>query len=247
MSTRKTLSVGCDTDSNVLCVVKRSVKDNTPSVESAVWGCGDTIHLYRNVSLAPFMTLKYFPAIVFMSVPLILSGQVSRVLNASFEGEPRDATIPRGWLICTEGTTPDILPGPWGVYTEASHGETYVGLITRENGTWEAIGQKLTEKLQANQCYEMSLDVARSDTYADYNDPIRLRVWCGRSKCDRDQLILESDFIRNTEWQTLEWQFTPKSDMQYILLEAFYREGSFSHRGNILLDNISPILRCARS
>jgi hypothetical protein len=176
-----------------------------------------------------------------------MSAQVARVLNASFEGEPRDATVPRGWLICTEGTTPDILPGPWGVYTEASQGETYLGLITRENGTWESIGQKLTEKLKADKCYEMSVDVARSDTYADYNDPIKLRVWCGKSKCDRAELILETGYIRDTEWKTIDVRFTLKSDMQYIMFEAFYRDGSFSPKGNVLLDNISPITPCARS
>jgi len=169
------------------------------------------------------------------------------MLNASFEGEPRDATIPRGWFICKEGTTPDILPGPWGVYTEASHGETYVGLITRENGSWEAIGQRLTDKLSKGQCYEMTLDIARSETYADYHDPISLRIWIGRSKCDRDQLILETKPVRHTEWRTQDIRFVPESDMHYILIEAFYKEGPFSYKGNILIDNISVIQHCPRS
>ena len=179
--------------------------------------------------------------------PISLWSQPSRMLNASFEGEARDATVPRGWLICTEGTTPDILPGVWGVYTEASHGDTYLGLITRENGTWEAIGQKLTEKIEEGSCYQMSLDVARSDTYAGYHDPIKLRIWCGKSKCDRAQLVLETDFIRSTEWQKVEVKFTPKTDMQYILLEAFIKEGQFSHQGNVLIDDISAIVKCGRS
>lgn len=191
------------------------------------------------------MRLFYLSAVLLM--PLAGITQPSRMLNASFEGEPRDATIPRGWFTCREGTTPDILPGPWGVYTEASHGETYVGLITRENGSWEAIGQRLTEKLEENKCYEMSLEIARSDTYADYNDPIKLRIWIGGRKCDRSQMILETDFIRNTDWEKLEFQFVPEDDMQYILIEAFYKEGPFSKKGNILLDNVSAILICARS
>jgi hypothetical protein len=155
--------------------------------------------------------------------------------------------VPRGWLTCTDDTTPDILPGPWGVYTEPSHGDTYIGLITRENGTWEAIGQKLTEKLKKGICYTMSLDVARSDTYSDYHDPIKLRIWCGKSKCDKAQLILETDFIRSTEWEEYEFNFVVKDDVQYILLEAFIKEGRFSHRGNVLLDNISAIVQCGRS
>lgn len=175
------------------------------------------------------------------------SAQAARVLNASFEGEARDATVPRGWLVCTEGTTPDILPGPWGVNNEASHGDTYVGLITRENGTWEAIGQKLTERLLEGQCHQMTLDIARSDTYSGYNDPIKLRVWIGKEKCERDQLILETELIRSTEWEKLEIKFTPKTNMQYILFEAYIQDGYFSHRGNVLMDNISPIVQCGRS
>ena len=193
------------------------------------------------------MTTTVQIAFLLILSPTILSAQPARMLNSSFEGEPRDATVPRGWFICKDGTTPDILPGPWGVYTEAIDGETYVGLITRENGTWEAIGQKLTEKIIEGRCYQMSLYVARSDTYADYHDPIKLRIWCGKSKCDREQLILETDFIRDTEWEKLEFKFTAKSDMSYILIEAFIREGSFSHRGNVLIDNISAIIQCGRS
>lgn len=194
--------------------------------------------------------MRPFVIFIFLSmtvIPFPVISQPSRMLNASFEGEARDATVPRGWLICTEGSTPDILPGPWGVYNEPSHGETYVGLITRENGTWESLGQKLTEKLEEDRCYQMSLDVARSDTYADYHDPIKLRIWCGKSKCDRSQLILETDFIRSTEWEKLEFNFTAKTDMNYILIEAFIREGNFSHKGNVLIDNISAIVQCGRT
>ena len=35
--------------------------------------------------------------------------------NASFEDEPQDATMPQGWRGWKKGTTPDILPGSWGV------------------------------------------------------------------------------------------------------------------------------------
>jgi hypothetical protein len=169
------------------------------------------------------------------------------MLNSSFEGEARDATIPRGWFICTEGSTPDILPGPWGVYNEPVHGDSYVGLITRENGSWESVGQKLTEKLLKDKCYQMSLFVARSDTYADYHDPIKLRIWLGKAKCERAQKILETDFIRGTEWERIQIKFNPDTDMHYILIEAFISDDRFSHRGNVLIDNISAITQCGRT
>ncbi|MCB0682774.1 MAG: hypothetical protein KDC32_18010, partial [Saprospiraceae bacterium] len=58
----------------------------------------------------------------------LLLGSVSGIAqipfqNPSFEGdEPQDATVPAGWFPCKEGTTPDILPGVWGVHTEPAEG-----------------------------------------------------------------------------------------------------------------------------
>lgn len=175
------------------------------------------------------------------------SAQPARVLNASFEGEPRDATMPRGWYPCEEGTTPDILPGPFGVYQEADAGETYLGLITRENGTWESIGQKLSKSLEKGLCYYFSISLCRSDTYMGYDKPIKMRVWGGKSKCDRTQLLAESELIENTEWESFTFDFTPTDKIRYIVIEAFYKDGMFAHRGNVLIDNLTPIKQCNRA
>ena len=174
-------------------------------------------------------------------------GQIIYLNNASFEGEPQDATMPVSWFACTPETTPDILPGPWGVYTEASEGDTFVGLITRENGSWESIGQRLPEPLKKGECYAFSIDLAHSATYAGYNKPLKLRIWGGRRKCDHTQLLFESPVIENADWTTFPISFFADKTLNYISLEAFYQEGAFSYRGNILLDNISAIKRCARA
>ncbi len=185
--------------------------------------------------------------IVMIGLSVAGIAQPARVLNASFEGEPRDATIPRGWYDCEPGTTPDILPGPWGVYLEASAGETYVGLITRENGSWESIGQKLTKKLEEGICYYFSLELARSDEYMGYNKPLKLRVWGGNAKCNRTQLLVETDRISHTDWQTYSFDFTAETDLRYIIVEAYHADGNFAYAGNILIDNISPIRQCGRT
>lgn len=177
---------------------------------------------------------------------LSLSGQFF-LDNASFEGKPADATIPVGWLPCELGTTPDILPGFWGVFQEASDGDTFVGLITRGDGTWESIGQRLKKTLQPKDCYSFNIDLAHSITYAGYNNPIRLRIWGGTSRCAKDQLLYETDFIKNTEWETHEVQFYIKRPINYILIEAYYQEGRFSHQGNILIDNITQVKACPRA
>lgn len=173
-----------------------------------------------------------------------LSSQVIRLQNPSFEGEPRDATIPRAWHICKEGSTPDILPGFWGVYLEADEGNTFVGLITRDNGTWENIGQRLPTILQKNRCYTISMSLARSQTYAGYHSPIRLRIWGGGEKCEKEQLLSESEVIDQTEWKRFHFKFKIEQDIRYIILEAYDHKGEQT-RGNLLIDNISAISLCS--
>lgn len=174
-------------------------------------------------------------------------GQSLPFNNASFEGEPADATVPVAWLPCEKLTTPDILPGYWGVYQEASEGDTYVGLITRENGSWESIAQRLPKTLRRDECYAFSLDLAYSRTYSGYNKPIKLRIWGGAGKCDKAQLLYESTLINHTAWKTYFVEFRLEQPINYILLEAFHSERTFSHRGNILIDNLMPLRPCPRA
>ncbi len=182
----------------------------------------------------------------FLLVPLLTSGQI-QLVNSSFEGEPQDATVPVGWFPCEPGTTPDILPGPWGVYNEPSEGNTYVGLITRENGSHESIGQRLSEPLQPGSCYVFKVDVGHSDTYAGYSGGLKLRIWGGPGKCELEQLLLETEMIEDDNWTTFEVTFTPKEIIHYLTFEAHFREGPFNYPGNILLDNITPVKICTRA
>jgi len=167
--------------------------------------------------------------------------------NPSFEDTPSDATTPMGWLECAEFTTPDILPGYWGVYNEPSEGETFVGMITRENGTYESIGQRLSDTVKKDQCYSFSIDLANSSGYTGYGNPIKLRIWIGREKCETLQLIFESPLIDDLDWKTFDVEFRPETDSRYILLEAFHKEGFYRYKANILIDNMSSIESCNRA
>jgi hypothetical protein len=171
---------------------------------------------------------------------------VTRLNNASFEDDPADATVPMGWFACAQGTTPDILPGFWGVYNEASDGDTYLGLITRENGTYESIGQRFKQILKKGECFSFTLDLALSDQYAGYGYPIYLRIWISDHQCEMEQLIFKSKKITSENWQKHKVEFKPKTNVEYIKIEAFYSDDKFSYQGSILIDNISPIIRCNR-
>lgn len=170
-----------------------------------------------------------------------------KVKNPSFEDTPSDAIVPKSWTPCQEYTTPDILPGFWGVYKKPTHGNTYMGLITRENGTFESIGQRLSESTKSSECYEFNLQLSYSKIYAGYNKPIYLRIWLGKNMCDRGQLIYQSALINHEQWKKYNVNFKSEKAYRYILIEAFYKEDIFSHKGNILLDQMSTIKLCNRA
>ncbi len=175
-------------------------------------------------------------------------GQSITLNNPSFEDAPADATTPMGWFECTETTTPDIFPGYWGVYEEASDGDTYVGMIIREDRSYEAIGQRVSATMQKDQCYKFTIDLAHSNTYAGYDAPAKLRVYIGPSKCSTSQMVYESDFIKDEEWKTYLIEFSPKEDANYIFFEAVDKKGIIlGSKGNILLDAISSIDICTKA
>ncbi len=167
--------------------------------------------------------------------------------NPSFEDEPADATLPTGWWKVSPNTTPDILPGYWGIYEDASEGDTYLGLITRENNTFESMGQKLPERLIKDVCYSMSIDIAHGENYAGYSNPAKVRIYISTKKKDRQQLIFESEASESTEWETINFDFNPTKNMRYIIIEAYHEKLNQGYKSNILIDNISSILQCDKA
>ena len=189
-------------------------------------------------------TLAFSFVLLFNS---FLFGQ-STFNNPSFEGEPQDATVPVGWVGCEPDTTPDILPGYWGVYNEPADGDTFIGLITRRNNTYESITQRLKQPLLKDKCYVFAIDLAHSRTYSGYNGNIILKVWGGNSKCEKAQLLYETEAIKNINWQNHNIQFRPKNEMRYIIFEANFEKGTTKpYNGNLLMDNISAIKWCGRA
>jgi hypothetical protein len=193
--------------------------------------------------------MKIVTGLVFIHLvlPLALVAQSGTFQNPSFEDEPADATVPVGWHAGEPGTTPDILPGFWGVHQEASHGKTYVGLITRPNGTWESITQRLPFPLQAGECYRFSLDLARSRNYAGYRGPVRLLVYGGSRKGQKAQFLYGTGPIEHTYWKTYLPEFIPKEAINYLIIEAYFVDDRQPYGGNVLIDAIGSIEVCPRA
>lgn len=195
----------------------------------------------RNTLASGFFLLLLF------STPLTAQRNIY-LRNASFEDSPEEAKTPVGWESCGEYSSPDVLPGPWGVYQKATDGNTFVGLITREDLTWEMMGQRLSRPLEAQTCYEFSISLARSPAYTGYNEPVRMRIWAGNSLCDKQQLLLKSVAIDHYEWKSYDFMFYTEAQYNYILIECFYKEGALlPYRGNLLMDEASAFAACKRA
>lgn len=185
--------------------------------------------------------------------------------NPSFEGVPADGTLfgvlPAGWYDCgfSGETVPDVHPqidgGAFRVKKPPYDGKTYLGMVVRENDTWEMVTQRLAmAPLEANKCYEFSMYLCKSELYVspsrlddqkivNYTKPAKLRIWGGSEYCNRDELLAESDLIKNTVWREYKFRFEPQRTHTHLVFEAFYQTPTLiPYNGNILLDNCSAIV-----
>lgn len=224
------------------------------------------------------MKLVYFFIIVSLSLFFIPTSGWSQesieLINPSFEGIPHGGGSLRdgikGWKDCgrvyfKRETPPDLhnsIPAEvemddsdlfFGVKKEASDGRTFLGMVARDNETYEAISQRLQKKLQQDQCYTFNIDLCHSDIYyspypvnaksKSYTKPIVLRIYGGDSYCSKRELLAESDAISNTDWQTFTFEFKPTFDFKYLTLIAYYKTPTLlPYNGNLLLDNAGAIV-----
>ncbi len=178
--------------------------------------------------------------------------------NPSFEGFPQPGRPPENWFDCGKRgeTPPDTQPGAFSVKKQASHGTTYLGLVVRDNETWEGVSQKLTRPLEINQCYELSLDLAQSVFYislskttgmeTNFAEPVILQIYGGYGYCDRKELLAQTGFVNFSNWKTIPFRLSPKKgNYTYLIIQAYFTTSKKplleAFNGNILLDNASPI------
>ncbi|MEM9888257.1 MAG: hypothetical protein AAF849_20350, partial [Bacteroidota bacterium] len=202
---------------------------------------------------------KHFSLAIAILCSFALQAQQSIELkNPSFESFPRHGYTPKGWYDCgfENETPPDVHPsmagGEFKVTQPSQHQQTYLGMVVRDNETWESVSQRLIQPLQKGKCYNFSIYLSRSLIYksvsrvteedANYATPCKLRIWAGNAYCDKAFLLAESKEVINTRWLKRTFKFEPDADYYHIQLEAFYETPMLSaYNGNILLDNASTI------
>lgn len=192
------------------------------------------------------------------AVPIVLR-------NPSFEGIPveggRNTRFSLdGWADCGAlgQTPPDIHPmkngGQFGVTRQPADGQSYLGMVVRQDETWELISQRLESTLLKGKCYEFTISLCRSEKYksassrdssmeVEYTTPAKLRIWGGSGACNRLELLAESALITSYRWLQYNFLFKPSQNFNYIVLEAYYNTMTpFFYNGNVLVDNASAII-----
>lgn len=213
--------------------------------------------MYKTFALILFVAL--FLGMVFPS-----QAQESEIIyleNPSFEDNPRPGKVPMGWKDCGDRaeSPPDIQPyGGFQVTRPAQDGRTYLGLVSRDNKTWEAVAQQLSDPIKVGSCYKFSLQACKSDTYIsptkknqsqpiNFNKGLVIRIWGGNSTCDRTELLAAiKNPVEHYDWREYQFELKPQQmDYTFICIEAYYKTPTFSwYNGNILVDNLSEIYSC---
>lgn len=183
------------------------------------------------------------------------NGVIILLRNPSFEDVISHSHTPREWIDCgfPGETEPDVHPsGEFGVTKLPLDGDTYLGMVARDNSTWERIGQHLSAPMKRGTCYGFSIYLAKSPQYLsrsrttdeniNYIKNVKLRIYGGYHACQREQLLAESPLISSYDWQQYNFRFQPENDYTYITLEVFYQTPNlFPYNGNLLLDHASAI------
>ena len=208
--------------------------------------------------------LLFFLLITVLTVFDTVQAQKPQVIyleNPSFEDQPRAGRTPSSWADCghSQESPPDIQPyGGFNVTRPAHDGRTYIGLVSRDNKTWEAVAQRLSSPLNKGTCYKFSLHACKSQTYisptrknqsqpTNFSKGLVIRIWGGNNYCDRAELLDEiKEPIDHSDWREYQFEFNPKSsEYTFICIEAYYKTPTFNwYNGNVLIDNASEIYSC---
>jgi hypothetical protein len=172
-------------------------------------------------------------------------------------GTMRVGTLPQGWETCNfKGETiPNLLSFGSENELKPMNGNFYVGMVGRDNGTFESITQTLPAPLRVGVCYKLSVHLAKSPTYKsvsritgkpeNFNRPLKLVILgVGGDSCKflEQNVIAVSPPIPNNNWRKFTFIIRPTThDITRLIFAAQFVIDK-PYNGNILIDNFSQIV-----
>ncbi|MEZ4925105.1 MAG: hypothetical protein R3A50_02435 [Saprospiraceae bacterium] len=178
--------------------------------------------------------------------------------NPNFEkGIPQMSKAPEDWksLGEKEDSPVDIQPGFWGVNIGTIEGKQYVGMVVRDDGTTEGIGQQLDGFLLKDSSYTFRAYVGRSDVYesqsprskgiTDFHSPVILEVWGYNSEIDEYELFDKTIPIKwKSGWVAFDFLINPQlGNYDEIDIMVKYAPGHEYENGHLLIDDLTPIVK----
>lgn len=201
--------------------------------------------------------LSVFPCGL-LSAQIILEDTIQRISlnNASFENDEGGTKLPSSWEPCSDNTIlPDVQPGSYGVHLVPINGKKYLSLAAHDDGKTEMIKQPLSQPLKAGQCYRLSVFLAKSEKYENqsflkgnlvlFEKPLKLIVWglSRRDSCvfNSENWLTETKPVHHNRWKKYVFYIQPSQDCEAVVFQAAHVADKI-YNGNLLLDNISPIV-----
>lgn len=202
---------------------------------------------------------KFYILLLFNALLVLSLDSHSQVvtLNDGFEGPPTLDIPPVGWSNCNDGhSTVDTQPGFFNDHTQASQGQSYISLVTREinpPGTIETVWANLLTPFEINKEYFLTIDISRSHEFhgtfgfIDYyfDNPCILQIIGFNGDCVAPQdseLLWESNVLDNYDWQTINITLKPsKATFNYIAIRPNFVSPSVIKNSVVYVDNIKLI------
>ena len=195
-------------------------------------------------------------AFLCLSFTFVKSQDVIHLKNPSFEDIPRASRPPEFWQNYgfPDESPPDTHPsGEFSVSKPAFHGNTYLGLVVRDNDTYESVGQDLTHPLKKGSIYKFSLKLCKSDLYmslsrknkntVNYNKPAIIKIFGHNKASKKKELLWNSPPISSTDWEEHLCEFKLTQNADQLSIVAYYHTPTLSaYNGNVLVDDCSPIV-----
>jgi hypothetical protein len=174
--------------------------------------------------------------------------------NDSFEGFPQMHVPPQSWNNChLHNATVDTQPGPFNNTKPASHGNTYVSMVTRAvntPGSFESAWSELLLKFEPGKCYTLLIDLSLSNQFMAstwdgnfyFNTPCRFQIFGASNNCGyyaTNELLWDSGVLENYDWQTFEINISPSDVLaNRILLRPYFADENVYTNSVVLVDNI---------
>ena len=199
--------------------------------------------------------LHYF----FCSLTILLtlpSAAQNMLRNGSFEdGMVSMSRVPNHWINGSgvQESPPDLHSAAsefFNVLHLPADGQKYVGMVSRDNFTFESIGQRLRRPLEPGHTYELRLWVSHSETMestsrrtkqpAPYVTPIPFDVFVSnRTVGSPYELIYRSEPVAHTDWIEYKIEFEVEDSYKFIRIGAGMDPSVRGPvNGNVLIDGL---------